>query len=98
MSFSPPPLAPLVADLYRQASPPQRVRLLNLLLRQVGPLALVSIAAGAFGALLPGERWRAAEATLADARRVGPAQVLALAAYVEQKAPEVLTAVAQPAG
>jgi hypothetical protein len=89
-------MAPLVADLYRQASPPQRVRLLNLLLRQVGPLALVSIAAGAFAALLPGERWRAAEVTLADACRVGPAQVLALAAYVEQKAPEVLTAVTGP--
>ncbi len=87
-----PALAPLVAELYRLAPPPARVRLLNQLLRHVGPLALVSIAAGAFAALLPDDRWREAEATLDDARRVGPAQVLALADYVEQKAPEALTA------
>lgn len=91
-------LAPLVADLYRQASPPQRVRLLNVLLRHVGPLALVSIAAGAFAGLLPGERWRVAQVTLEDARRVGAAQVMALAAYVEQKAPEALHAVTSPRG
>jgi hypothetical protein len=86
-------LAPLVAELYRLAPPPARVRLLNQLLRHVGPLALVAVAAGAFATLLPDDRWREAEATLDDVRRVGPAQVLALAAYVEQKAPEALTAV-----
>jgi hypothetical protein len=96
--MEPDTLAPLVADLYRQASPPQRVRLLNLMLRQLGPLALVTVAAGAFSGLLPGIRWREAEVTLEDARRVSAAQVLALAAYVEQKAPEILLAVAQPSG
>ncbi|GAB4042474.1 MAG: hypothetical protein Fur0014_14720 [Rubrivivax sp.] len=90
---SPPALAPLVAERYRLAPPPARVRLLNQLLRHVGPLALVAIAAGAFSSLLPDDRWREAEATLDDVRRVGPAQVLALAAYLEQKAPEVLTAI-----
>lgn len=93
-----PTLAPLVAELYGQASPPQRVRLLNLMLRQVGPLALVSIAAGAFAGLLPGERWREAEADDEVVRRVGTAQVLALAHYVEQKAPEVLMAFTRPRG
>lgn len=88
-------MAPLVADLYRQASPPQRMRLLNLLLRPVGPLALVTVAAGAFAGLLPDDRWREAEVSLEDTRRVSTAQVLALAAYVEQKAPEVLLAVAR---
>lgn len=96
--MEPDTLAPLVADLYRQASPPQRVRLLNLMLRQLGPLALVTVAAGAFAGLLPGERWREAEVSLDDTRRVSAAQVMALAAYVEQKAPEVLVAVTSPRG
>jgi hypothetical protein len=96
--MEPDTLAPLVADLYRQASAPQRMRLLNLMLQQVGPLALVTVAAGAFAGLLPGQRWRAAEVSLDDARRVSAAQVLALAAYVEQKAPEVLVAVTRSRG
>lgn len=96
--MEPDTLAPLVADLYRQASPPQRMRLINLLLRPVGPLALVTVAAGAFAGLLPGERWREPEVSLDDTRRVSVAQVMALAAYVEQKAPEVLIAVTSPRG
>ena len=83
-----PELAPLVADLFAKAAPPQRVRLLNGLLRPVGPLALVAIAAGAFGNLLPTTQWRVVNATLDDAMRLTGAQVLELARYVEQKSPE----------
>lgn len=79
-----------VAALYGQAEPGLRLRLLNALLRPLGPLALVTVAAGAFSGLLPSDRWREAEASLADTRRVNSAQVLALAAYVEQKSPEAL--------
>jgi hypothetical protein len=89
-------LAPRLAALYEQATPPERVNLLNRLLRPVGPLALVTIAAGAFACLLPDLRWREAEVSLDDVRRVGSVQVLALAAYVEQKAPDVLVALAGP--
>lgn len=85
-----PELAPLVADLFAEASPPLRVRLLNGLLRPVGPLALVAIAAGAFASLLPATRWRGASATLDDALRLSAGQVLELARYVEQKSPESL--------
>ena len=81
-------LAPLVADLFAKAPPPQRVRLLNGLLRPVGPLALVAIAAGAFGSLLPTPRWRGVSVTLDDAMRFSAGQVLELARYVEQKSPE----------
>lgn len=91
-------LAPRVAELYELASPPERVTLLNRLLRPVGPLALVTIAAGAFATLLPGARWREAEVSMDDTRRVGSAQVLALAIYVEQKAPDVLVALTRPPG
>lgn len=91
-SMDPHDLAPRVAALYEHASAPERVTLLNRLLRPVGPLALVSIAAGAFAVLLPDARWREAEVSLEDTRRVGSAQVLALADYVGQKAPDVLVA------
>jgi hypothetical protein len=87
---SAPELAPLVADLYAKVAPRQRVRLLNGLLRPVGPLALVAIGAGAFASLLPATRWHVASASLDDAMRVSAAQVLELARYVEQKSPEAL--------
>ena len=83
-----PELAPLVADLFAKAQPPQRVRLLNGLLRPVGPLALVAIAAGAFASLLPTGQWHVASVTLDDAMRLTAGQVLELARYVEQKSPE----------
>jgi len=83
-----PELAPLVADLFAKAAPPQRLRLLNGLLRPVGPLALVAIAAGAFANLLPTTRWHIATASLDDAMRLTAGQVLELARYVEQKSPE----------
>jgi hypothetical protein len=85
-----PELAPLVARFYDEAPLSLRVRLLNVLLRPVGPLALVTLAAGAFGPLLPATRWRGAVADLADAFRLDGSQVLELARYVEQKAPESL--------
>lgn len=83
-----PELAPLVADLFAKAAPPQRVRLLNGLLRPVGPLALVAIAAGAFSNLLPTTRWHVASVSLDDVMRLTAGQVLELARYVEQKSPE----------
>jgi hypothetical protein len=83
-------LAPLIADLYAEVAPPLRVRLLRGLLRPVGPLALVAIAAGAFARLLPSSRWNGADVGLEDALRIGPEQVFELARYVEQKSPELL--------
>jgi len=85
-----PELAPWIAELFADAAPAQRVRLLNGLLRPVGPLALVSIAAGAFGSLLPDEHWHVASVTLDDAERLTGGQVLELARYVEQKSPEAI--------
>lgn len=90
-------LARSVAALYQRSPAAQRLRLLNALLRPVGPLALVTIAAGAFGGLLPAgpeDRWRPVVATLEDTWRVGPEQVGALADYVAQKAPDLLVALA----
>lgn len=85
-----PEMAGAVAALFADAEPPQRVRLLNGLLRPVGPLALVGISAGAFSALLPEGPWHSAQATLDDVARLNPSQVLDLARYVEQKSPAAL--------
>lgn len=98
---STPELAPLVARFYADAPLSLRVRLLNGLLRPVGPLALVALAAGAFGRLLPheaGARWQGAAADLGDALRIDAAQVLELARYVEQKCPDWLQQLPAMAG
>lgn len=89
-SREPGALAPLIADLYAEVPPPLRVRLLRGLLRPVGPLALVAIAAGAFARLLPDARWSGARVDLEDAAWIAPEHVRELARYVEQKSPELL--------
>jgi hypothetical protein len=86
-----PDLAPLVAEFYAEAPANVRVNLLRELLRPVGPLALVVIAAGAFSRLLPSARWQSAEVTPELAQGIGAEQVLDLALYVQQKSPELLT-------
>ena len=91
-------LAPRVTALVMAAPPPQRQRLLNALLRPLGPLALVSVAAGAFSGLLPNDRWRAAQASREQTMGIDAAQVLALVVYVEQKSPELLLALARNGG
>ncbi|HEY6511945.1 MAG TPA: hypothetical protein VI032_08205 [Burkholderiaceae bacterium] len=85
-----PDVPQLVAALYDEAPASQRQRLLNHLLRPVGPLALAAVAAGAFASLLP-QRWSVAQVRLEDVLfRIRADHVLDLARYVEQKAPEML--------
>ena len=84
------PVPVLVAALYDEAPASLRQRLLNHLLRPLGPLALVAVAAGAFARLLPQGRWSGAYVQLDDVWTIRPEQVLDLARYVEQKAPEML--------
>ncbi|HEY6135592.1 MAG TPA: hypothetical protein VIW70_16575 [Rubrivivax sp.] len=85
-----PDIAPLVADFYAAAPATVRVGLLQAMLKPVGPLALVTIAAGAFGKLLPPTRWQGAEVTPESAQGIGAEQVLELARYLDQKCPEWL--------
>ncbi len=82
--------APLVAAFYADAPNSLRLRLLDQLLRPVGPLALCAIAAGAFARLLPPGHWTGAQPNLEDAMRISAAQVFELARYLEQKCPEWL--------
>lgn len=83
-------VARLLALLYAQSAPTERARLLEQLLQPVGPLALVAIAAGAFGRLLPSSRWQGVHVTPDDAQHFDAQQVFELVRYVEQKSPELL--------
>jgi hypothetical protein len=80
----------LVAEVYRNATAPLRGRLLECLLRPVGPLALVAVAAGAFGQFLQRGGYRQVAIAPEDAARISPEQMLELARYVEQASPESL--------
>ena len=80
----------LISAVYETAPAPLRTKLLEYLLRPVGPLALVAIAAGAFGHLLYRLRRDAMPISLCDMARITPGHVLELTRYVEQCSPHVL--------
>ena len=84
----------LVADAYRTATAPLRAKLLECLLRPIGPLGLVAIAAGAFGEFLHrGRHWQLAISP-EDATRISADQMLELARFVEQRNPETFQRIA----
>lgn len=84
-------LVPTVTAYYAQADAPRRARLLQALLRPLGPLALVGIAAGAFASLLPAStRWQGVLITPEAAATIGSDAVRELALYLVQKSPDML--------
>lgn len=84
----------LIAEVYAAAAGPLRARLLECLLRPVGPLALAGLAAGAFGAFLHRGGSRRLAVSLDDAARISAHQVLDLAGFVAQIGPESFQQVA----
>lgn len=80
----------LVSQVYRQAPVSLRAKLLECLLRPVGPLALLVIAAGAFARFLDRLQRDAVPISLEDAARVTSDNVLELARYVQQSSPDAL--------
>lgn len=84
----------LIAEVYAAAAGPLRARLLECLLRPVGPLALAGLAAGAFGAFLHRGGSRRLAVSLEDAARISAHQVLDLAGFVAQIGPESFQQVA----
>ena len=89
-----PPIPELVAEVYRSARPTLRARLLEYLLRPVGPLGLVAIAAGAFGTILQRGGYRQLAVAPEDAARISPDHMRELAQYLEQADPESLLQIA----
>lgn len=85
-----PQIPELVAEVYRSARPTLRARLLEYLLRPVGPLGLVAIAAGAFGTILQRGGYRQLAVAPEDAARISPDHMRELAQYLEQAYPESL--------
>jgi hypothetical protein len=80
----------LVSQVYHQAPAFLRAKLLECLLRPVGPLALVAIATGAFARFLYRLHGNAMPIRIEDAARVTSEHVLELARYVEQCSPDTL--------
>ncbi len=80
----------LLAGLYNEAPATLRPTLLEYLLRPVGPLAIVTIASGAFAHLLYRLRFHGAPISLDDAARVSADHVFQLARFVEQCSPHAL--------
>ena len=80
----------LISDLYERAPVSARAKLLEHLLRPVGPLAMMAIAAGAFARFAYRLRRDAVPISLEDAARITSGHVLHLARYVEQSSPAVL--------
>lgn len=82
-------LPALVRDMYREAAVPLRVKLLECLLPPVGPLALVVLASGAFGAFLQRRSWSSVSVSADDASRISADHLFELARYLQQARPEV---------
>ena len=80
----------LVSEIYAEAPAPLRTQLLECLLRPVGPLAIVAIAAGAFAHLLYRLRLHGLPVTIDDAARVRTDDIVELARYVLQASPQTL--------
>jgi hypothetical protein len=80
----------LVSAVYDEAPALLRARLLECLVRPLGPLALVAVAAGAFGHLFYRLRRDAAPISTNEVNRITPEQVLELTRYVEQCSPDAL--------
>ncbi len=83
-------LSQLVSDVYQEAAPPLRARLLECLIRPLPPLGLVAVAAGAFGGFLHRERWGQVSVSIEDALRFSAHQVFELAKFVDQFEPEAM--------
>lgn len=83
-------IAELVSAVYEESPPPLRTRLLECLVRPLGPLAVVAIAAGAFRHLLYRLRRDAKPISPDDLSRVTSTHVLELTRYVEQCSPDAL--------
>jgi hypothetical protein len=82
-------LPALVSDIYRAAPAPLRAKLLECLLKPVGPLALAVIASGAFGAFLQRRTWAGASLSADDIGAISAEQFSELARYLEQACPDV---------
>ena len=82
------PSAPkLLAEFYRECAIPLRVRILECLLKPVGPLALATIATGVFRRYLQRPEVGSINVSLDDAMHISSTHVFELARFSEQCQP-----------
>jgi hypothetical protein len=82
--------ARLASRLYTAADRSLRARLLACLVRPLGPLGLVAVAAGAFAGLLRRGGPEDPGVSLEEIAQYSSQQILELASFVEQVSPEAL--------
>jgi hypothetical protein len=83
-------LSVVVANVFTRLRLVERVRLLQVLLRPVGPMALAVLGGGAFAKYVAYARWPHLSVSLDDAARVTFSQVHELVRYLEQSNPVAL--------
>lgn len=84
----------LISRLYGAANQPLRTKLIACLVRPLGPLGLVAVAAGAFAGLLRRNSDGGITLVIDDVARYSNEQVYELARFVEQVSPQALQQVA----
>lgn len=84
----------LISRLYAAANQPLRAQFIACLVRPLGPLGLVAVAAGAFAGLLRRSSGGGITLVIDDVARYSNEQVYELARFVEQVSPEALRQVA----
>jgi len=84
----------LISRVYGAANQPLRAKLIACLVRPLGPLGLVAVAAGAFAGLLRRSNSGGITLVIDDVARYSNEQVYELARFVEQVSPEALQQVA----
>jgi hypothetical protein len=87
-------VARLVARLYGAANAPLRAKILTKLLRPLGPLGMVAVAAGAFAGFLHRAGSEGARVALNELGPYSNEQIAELAHFVEQVSPDALMQVA----
>jgi hypothetical protein len=90
--------ASLASRLYAGASAMQRSRMVDTLLRPLGPLAIVAVASGAFAGLLSRMSALGAALPVDELGAFTREQVFELARFVEQVSPDALQQVAGAVG
>ena len=84
------PVARLVCRIYGAAPPTLRTKLVSCLVRPLGTLGMVGVAAGAFGVLLYRGGSESARAAMGDVARFSNDQMFELVRFVEQVSPDSL--------
>jgi hypothetical protein len=92
------PVPELVARLYAEASPVEKSRLLEPLLRPLGLLSLFALADGAFARIWLRNGGEALRVGPEDAQAIPAAHIVDLVAYLEQASVEALDGLCQVIG